>query len=77
MLDSGLTIEGQCKILTVIRQKLECSMIYMVEMNLIDRDKRKEWDNWYDEHTKMLLTFPGFHATQRFECIDNLSLIHI
>jgi|TARA_B100001540_G_scaffold69650_2_gene62729 hypothetical protein len=71
LLDSGLTIEGQCKILTVIRQKLECSMIYMVEMNLIDRDKRKEWDNWYDEHTKMLLTFPGFHATQRFECIDN------
>lgn len=44
-------------------------MIYMVEMNLIDLSDRLDWDNWYLEHTKMLLTFPGFHATQRFECI--------
>ena len=44
-------------------------MIYMVEMNLIDLSGRPDWDNWYLEHTKMLLTFPGFHATQRFECI--------
>ena len=44
-------------------------MIYMVEMNLIDLSGRPDWDNCYLEHTKMLLTFPGFHATQRFECI--------
>ena len=44
-------------------------MIYMVEMNLIDLSGRSEWDSWYLEHTKMLLSFPGFHATQRFECI--------
>ena len=41
----------------------------MVEMNLIDLSGRSEWDSWYLEHTKMLLSFPGFHATQRFECI--------
>ena len=44
-------------------------MIYMVEMNLIDLSGRSAWDNWYLEHTRMLLSFPGFHATQRFECI--------
>lgn len=44
-------------------------MIYMVEMDLIERDRRVEWDHWYLTHTKMLLTFPGFHATQRFECL--------
>ena len=44
-------------------------MIYMVEMNLIDRSRRIDWDSWYINHTKMLLSFEGFHATQRFECI--------
>ena len=46
-------------------------MIYMVEMNLIDKDRREDWDNWYEAHTNMLLTFPGFHATQRFECMTD------
>ena len=41
----------------------------MVEMNLIDLSGRPAWDKWYLDHTKMLLSFPGFHATQRFECI--------
>ena len=44
-------------------------MIYMVEMNLVDLSRRNEWDEWYLKHTKMLLTFRGFHATQRFESI--------
>jgi hypothetical protein len=44
-------------------------MIYMVEMDLIERDRRAEWDAWYLAHTKMLLGMPGFHATQRFECL--------
>lgn len=44
-------------------------MIYMVEMDLIDRSLRVEWDAWYLAHTKMLLGMPGFHATQRFECL--------
>jgi hypothetical protein len=44
-------------------------MIYMVEMDLIERARRVEWDAWYLAHTKMLLGMPGFHATQRFECL--------
>ena len=44
-------------------------MIYMVEMDLIDRVRRVAWDAWYLSHTKMLLTMPGFHASQRFECL--------
>jgi hypothetical protein len=44
-------------------------MIYMVEMDLIERSRRVEWDAWYLAHTKMLLGMPGFHATQRFECL--------
>ena len=49
-------------------------MIYMVEMNLIDLSDRPDWDNWYLAHTKMLLSFPGFHATQRFECIHEATV---
>ena len=44
-------------------------MIYMVEMDLMERDRRADWDSWYLAHTRMLLGFPGFHATQRFECL--------
>lgn len=44
-------------------------MIYMVEMDLMERDRRVEWDAWYLAHTRMLLSMPGFHATQRFECL--------
>ena len=43
----------------------------MVEMDLIDRARRVEWDEWYLSHTKMLLSFKGFNATQRFECIHD------
>lgn len=46
-------------------------MIYMVEMDLIDRSRREAWDAWYLAHTKMLLGMPGFHATQRFECLHD------
>ena len=44
-------------------------MIYMVEMNLTDLARRSEWDQWYVSHMKMLITIPGIHATQRFECV--------
>ena len=44
-------------------------MIYMVEMNLTDLARRSDWDQWYVSHMKMLITIPGFHATQRFECV--------
>lgn len=44
-------------------------MIYMVEMNLMETERRVEWDQWYVSHMRMLIRIPGIHATQRFECI--------
>jgi hypothetical protein len=52
-----------------IKKGKKFNMIYMVEMNLMDLSRRNEWDEWYLKHTKMLLTFRGFHATQRFESL--------
>ncbi len=44
-------------------------MIYMVEMALLDTVRRREWDDWYVAHQHRLLSIPGIHASQRFECI--------
>jgi hypothetical protein len=44
-------------------------MIYMVEMALLDTDRRAEWDAWYVAHQYRLLSIPGFRASQRFEAI--------
>jgi hypothetical protein len=44
-------------------------MIYMVEMALLDTARRAEWDLWYVAHQHHLLSIPGIHASQRFECI--------
>ena len=46
-------------------------MIYMVEMNLMEMERRVEWDAWYVSHMRMLITIPGIHATQRFECLHD------
>jgi hypothetical protein len=44
-------------------------MIYMVEMALIDLARRVEWDAWYLDHMKKLISIPGIQATQRFESL--------
>jgi len=44
-------------------------MIYMVEMALLDTERRAEWDAWYVAHQHRLLSIPGFRASQRFEAI--------
>jgi hypothetical protein len=44
-------------------------MIYMVEMALLETERRAEWDAWYAAHQHRLLTIPGFRASQRFEAI--------
>ena len=46
-------------------------MIYMVEMALIDTGRRAEWDAWYLEHMKKLISIPGIQATQRFETLGS------
>jgi hypothetical protein len=44
-------------------------MIYLVEMALLVPERRAEWDTWYVAHQHRLLSIPGIHASQRFECI--------
>src|SRR5580658_1874227 len=41
-------------------------MIYMVEMDMKLGDREAEWHDWYLRHIRVLLTVPGFRASQRF-----------
>ena len=47
-------------------------MMFMVEMALAESEmhRRAEWEAWYLSHQKMLLTIPGFRASQRFEAME-------
>ena len=46
----------------------------MVEMGFPHPKRLAEWHDWYMEHIKVLLTVPGFRASQRFEAVvDNAS----
>ncbi len=44
-------------------------MIYMVEMDMRLDDREAEWHAWYLAHIKILLSGPGFRASQRFQSI--------
>jgi hypothetical protein len=44
-------------------------MIYMVEMDFPHPERLEEWHAWYLAHIRVLLTVPGFRASQRFEAI--------
>lgn len=44
-------------------------MIYMVEMDMRLGDREAEWHEWYLAHIKVLLTVPGFCASQRFKSL--------
>lgn len=44
-------------------------MIYMVEMDFPHPGRLEEWHAWYLAHIRVLLTVPGFRASQRFEAI--------
>jgi len=41
----------------------------MVEMDMQLDDREAEWHEWYLAHIKVLLTVPGFRASQRFRSI--------
>lgn len=47
----------------------EAAVIYMVEMDMRLDDREAEWHEWYLAHIKVLLTVPGFRASQRFQSI--------
>ena len=44
-------------------------MIYMVEMDMRLDGREAEWHDWYIAHIKVLLTVPGFRASQRFQSL--------
>jgi hypothetical protein len=41
----------------------------MVEMDMRLGDREAEWHAWYLAHIKVLLSVPGFRASQRFQAI--------
>jgi len=41
----------------------------MVEMDMRLGDREAEWHEWYLAHIKVLLSVPGFRASQRFQSI--------
>ncbi|HEU0215404.1 MAG TPA: hypothetical protein VFQ90_02010 [Stellaceae bacterium] len=45
------------------------TVIYMVEMDMQLGDREAEWHAWYLAHIKILLSVPGFRASQRFQSI--------
>jgi hypothetical protein len=51
------------------RQPWENAVIYMVEMDMRLDDKEAEWHEWYVAHIRVLLSVPGFRASQRFQSI--------
>ena len=42
-------------------------MIYMVEMDMPHPEREAEWHAWYLAHIRVLLSVPGFRASQRFK----------
>jgi hypothetical protein len=44
-------------------------MIYMVEMDFPHPEREAEWHAWYLAHIRVLLTVPGFRASQRFKAV--------
>jgi hypothetical protein len=44
-------------------------MIYMVEMDFRHPEREAEWHDWYMAHIRVLLSVPGFRASQRFQSI--------
>ena len=42
-------------------------MIFMSQSGLTDLTREKEWDAWYVEHLRIMLTVPGIASAQRFK----------
>jgi len=41
-------------------------MIFMSQSGLTDASRENEWDAWYVEHLRIMLTVPGISSAQRF-----------
>jgi hypothetical protein len=44
-------------------------VLYMVEMQFPHPAREAEWNEWYLAHIRVLLTVPGFRASQRFRAV--------
>jgi len=44
-------------------------MIYMVEIDFRHPEREAEWHGWYMAHIGVLLSVPGFRASQRFQAV--------
>jgi len=42
-------------------------MIFMSQSGLIDPGREQEWDAWYVEHLRIMMTVPGISSAQRFK----------
>lgn len=42
-------------------------MIFMSQTGLTDPTREKEWDAWYVEHLRIMLTVPGIASAQHFK----------
>jgi hypothetical protein len=42
-------------------------MIFMSQSGLADPAREEEWDAWYVEHLRIMLTVPGITSAQRFK----------
>ncbi|MBI4204502.1 MAG: hypothetical protein HY527_05700 [Betaproteobacteria bacterium] len=42
-------------------------MIFMSQSGLIETARTPEWDAWYIEHLRIMLTVPGIYSAQRFK----------
>lgn len=43
-------------------------MIFMSQSGLIDAGRSADWDRWYIDHLRIMLSVPGVNSTQRFKC---------
>ena len=41
-------------------------MIFMSQSGIIDPRREAEWDSWYLDHLRVMLTVPGVNSAQRF-----------
>ena len=42
-------------------------MIFMSQSGLLDPAREREWDAWYVEHLRVMVTVPGISSAQRFK----------
>ena len=58
-------------------ERTDTATIYSVEMHSPHPERLAEWHAWYLAHIRVLLTVPGFRASQRFEAVVGTHLHYL